>query len=155
MGNSEKEQAAALPLLTLLILRDMGRVDCIGLLKNNLILPSEMYFQSDISIKTLWYHSIKLDAVQSAWKLKNMPTTSHRFLTHWGLLRWELTMKRQKLDSVSWPANSDGLCSCFAPMGPRLADGNGLVSIWGDPGHHPTYRDPLRGHYLGYGGKSH
>lgn len=53
MGNSEKEQAAALPLLTLLILRDMGRVDCIGLLKNNLILPSEMYFQSDISIKTL------------------------------------------------------------------------------------------------------
>lgn len=45
-----------------------------------------------------------------------------------------------------------GFVPAFPPVGPSLADGNGLVSIWGDSGHHPTYREPpLRG---GYRGKS-
>lgn len=51
-----------------------------------------------------------------------------------------------------------GFVPAPAPMGPSLADGNGAcvhMGGWGDPGHHPTYRDPLRGHYLGWEGKSH
>lgn len=80
-------------------------------------------------------------------KLKAVPapSDSHRFFTRWQPLWWEHMMKQQKQDSVYRPENSDGLCSHFAPTRPSLADGNGLVSIWGGPRPSSNIQGPIKG----------
>ena len=92
----------------------------------SLFLLHKMYiFKSTKSIQKHYQTPVSNQTRRSRcenWKKnkKKASSVSHRFFTHWELLRWEPMMKRQKLDSVSCPENSDGLCSCSCSHGTQF-----------------------------------